>query len=60
MMDKIKEQIDIEKNDKHSFQKYIDAFTTTDKIKEIYQNDDEFNNLIKKEDKEKEEEDEFF
>ena len=64
MMDKIKKQIDNNKNDKGVYKEYIESFVTTDKVKELYGDTDEFKSLLgttsKDDNSDKNEEDEFF
>lgn len=58
MIERLKEVIDINRYDKEVYNSYIEAFTTCDKAKEIYKDNDDFielsNNHKKEEDKVKE------
>ena len=61
MIEKIKEQIDKNKNDKKSFRDYIDAFVNTEQVKEYYIDNSSFDELSdSKKGDETKEEDEFF
>ena len=61
MIEKIKEQIDNNKNDKKSFRDYIDAFVNTEQVKEYYIDNSAFDELSdSKKGDETKEEDEFF
>ena len=61
MLEKIKNQIEKDKLDRESYKEYIEAFTSSDSIKEYYKNDDSFNNLVDKNEKDSNEnEDDYF
>ena len=62
MIEEIKKKIDEKKEDKSSYKKYIQSFCKSEKANELFNKNDEFNNLkdsISKEDKSKKE-DEYF
>lgn len=61
MLEKIKNQIEKDKLDRESYKEYIEAFTSSDSIKEYFKNDDSFNNLVDKNEKDSNEnEDDYF
>lgn len=60
MIDKVKEQIDINRNDNQTIIDYVDAFKKCEKAKELFYDDDDYKNYIQDEIKEEKNEDEFF
>ena len=60
MIDEIREKIDLNKKDRETYKEYIKSFTSCEKAKELYSNDDDFNKLIGEKKENKKEEDEFF
>ena len=61
MEEKIKSKIDELKKDKSSYKKYIKSFCDSEKAKELFNNNDEFNILKEKvNEKNEKKEDEYF
>lgn len=59
MIEELKKRIDKSKNDKTIYKEYIKSFCESEKAKELFKNNKEFQKL-KGENKPKEKEDEFF
>ena len=61
MIEEIREKIDLNKKDRETYKEYVKAFINTEKAKELYSNNDDYNNLVgEKKEEIKKEEDEFF
>lgn len=61
MIDEIREKIDLNKNDRKTYQDYIKSFISSEKAKEIFKDNADFKKLTKEEiTEENENEDEFF
>jgi len=46
VIDKLKEKIEMNRNDKNIYREYIKAFVNSDKAKELFSNDRDFAELI--------------
>ena len=55
MIEKIKQKIDENKKDKRSFKEYIKSFCSSDKAKELFEDNEEFKKLNEIDKNEKEE-----
>ena len=61
MIDEIREKIDLNKNDRESYKEYVKAFTSCEKAKELFKDNDDYKYIIGEQKEEiKKEEDEFF
>ena len=60
MIEEIKKRIDKNKKDKTVYKEYIKSFCESEKAKELFKNNKEFQNLNKLNNNTKEKEDEFF
>ena len=61
MEEELKKKIDEMKQDKSSYKKYIKSFCDSEKAKELFKSNDEFNNLkLSADEKKDKKEDEYF